>query len=78
MENMVNKIEFYSDIPENFVLDKDTSRKLTGYASIDRPWEKFYSREALEAKIPKMTAYQYMCSENQDNLDAYAIEYYGT
>lgn len=80
MENKdkVKKIEFYSDIPENFVLDKDTSRKLTGYASIDRPWEKFYSREALEAKIPEMTAYQYMCSENQDNLDAYAIEYYGT
>lgn len=70
--------EFYSDIPEKLVLDRDTSKKLTGYASIDRPWEKFYSREALEAKIPEMTAYQYMCSENHDNLDAYAIEYYGT
>lgn len=78
MGNKVKNFEFYSSVPDRIVLDKDTSKKLTGYATIDRPWEKFYSKEALEAKIPEMTVYQYMCSENQDNLDAFAIEYYGT
>ena len=49
----------------------------TAYLSIDKPWLKYYSETALEAKIPNMTAYQYMCHENIDNLNTKAISYFG-
>lgn len=77
MENKIKNLEIYSKIEKKVALDKETSKKLTGYATIDRPWSKYYSEEALNAEIPEMTAYQYMCSENSDNLETDAINYYG-
>ncbi len=49
----------------------------TGYLSIDKPWLKYYSEDAITKDIPNMSAYEYMCYENQDNLDAFAISYFG-
>ena len=52
----------------------------TAYLSIDKPWLKYYSEAALEATVPRMTAYQYMCYrcyENVDNLNNAAISYFG-
>ncbi len=52
----------------------------TAYLSIDKPWLKYYSEAALEAIVPRMTAYQYMCYrcyENDDNLNNAAISYFG-
>lgn len=31
-------------------------KKLTGYPSIDKPWIKYYSEEAINAKLPESTA----------------------
>ena len=50
---------------------------MTGYASIDKPWLKYYKEEILNVEIPKSTAYQYMVSNNQDNFKTVAINYYG-
>ena len=33
--------------------DIDLEKEMTGYASIDKPWRKFYSKEALESDLPK-------------------------
>ena len=67
-------IDIYNEMKDNYVVDK---KEITGYASIDKPWQKYYSREAITKEIPELTAYQYMVSENQDNLNTKAIEYYG-
>lgn len=75
---MEKNINIYNKIPEKSVLDKVESKKITGYATIDKPWQKYYTKEAIEAPIPEMTAYEYMKSENMDNLSTTAIEYYGT
>lgn len=72
---MIKNIDIYSEMNKNYKLDKEN--KITGYASIDKPWQKYYSREAITKEIPELTAYQYMVSENQDNLNTKAIEYYG-
>ena len=48
----------------------------TGYLSIDKPWLKYYSEEAITSDLPEMTAYQYMCHENFDNLSTKAISYF--
>ena len=68
-------INIYNKMEGNYVLDKD--KIITGYASIDKPWQKYYTQEALTAIIPEMTAYQYMVSKNQDNLKTTAINYFG-
>ena len=47
------------------------------YASIEKPWLKFYSSSSNRAELPKMTAYEYMAICNSDNLDNLALEYYG-
>ena len=55
-----------------------TKKKLTGYPSIDKPWLKYYSEEAINAPLPECTMYEYIYELNQDNLDRVAINYYGT
>lgn len=53
-------------------------KKLTGYASIDKPWLKYYSEEAINEPLPECTMYEYIGKRNQDNLKRTAINYYGT
>ena len=72
---MIKNIDIYSEMNGSYVVDKD--KKITGYASIDKPWQKYYSKEAITASIPELTAYQYMVSQNEDNLSTKAIMYYG-
>ena len=71
----IKNIDVYSKMNGSYVVDKD--KKITGYASIDKPWQKYYSKEAITASIPELTAYQYMVSQNEDNLSTKAIMYYG-
>ena len=53
-------------------------QQLTGYPSIDKPWLKYYSEEAINAKLPEMTMYQYIWENNKDHLSDVALRYYGT
>ena len=71
----IKNIDIYSEMNGSYVVDKD--KNITGYASIDKPWQKYYSKEAITASIPELTAYQYMVSQNEDNLSTKAIMYYG-
>ena len=71
----IKNIDIYSEMNGSYVVDKD--KNITGYASIDKPWQKYYSKEAITASIPELTAYQYMVSQNKDNLSTKAIMYYG-
>ena len=71
----IKNIDIYSEMNGSYVVDKD--KKITGYASIDKPWQKYYSKEAITASIPELTAYQYMIIQNEDNLSTKAIMYYG-
>ena len=71
----IKNIDIYSEMNGSYVVDKD--KNITGYASIDKPWQKYYSKEAITASIPELTAYQYIVSQNKDNLSTKAIMYYG-
>ena len=48
-----------------------------GFASIDKPWLKFYSENAINFELPKMTAYDFIYISNRERLDAFAINFYG-
>ncbi len=50
---------------------------LTGYASIDKPWLKYYTEEQIKTGMPKMTAYQYLYHQNSKYLGRTALSYYG-
>lgn len=53
-------------------------KKLTGYPSIDKPWLKYYTDEAIHGKLPECTIYEYMWENNKDHPNDIAIEYMGT
>lgn len=52
-------------------------KKLTGFPSIDKPWLKFYAEEKRSFRIPDCSVFDYMLKNNEDNLDATALAYFG-
>ena len=54
-----------------------TNQALTGYPSIDKPWLKYYTEEAINAPLPECTIYEYVYTKNKDNLTNNAIDYFG-
>ena len=50
-------------------------KKLTGYPSIDKPWLKYYSEEAINAKLPECTVYEYLWENNKNHPNDIAIWY---
>lgn len=54
-----------------------TEKKLTGYPSIDKPWLKYYSQEAIDAPLPKCTMYEMVWKNNKEHLGDIALNYYG-
>ena len=52
------------------------NNKLTGYPSIDKPWLKYYSEEAINAPLPECTIYEYLWENNKDHLDDIALNYF--
>ncbi|MCR5320012.1 MAG: acyl--CoA ligase [Lachnospiraceae bacterium] len=60
--------------------DRQTDRQtgeLTGYPSIDKPWLKYYSKEAIEATLPECSIYEYLVQNNRDYPSDIAILYLG-
>lgn len=55
----------------------EMSQELTGYASIDKPWLKYYDEKDKAAVLPKVTMYQMLWNSCQEHLDADCIYYYG-
>ena len=52
-------------------------KKLTGFPSIDKPWLKYYSEEAINAPLPECTIYEYLMENNRDYPEDVAIQYLG-
>ena len=55
----------------------ETGKKSTGYPSIDKPWLKYYTEEAINAKVPECSMYQFAFDNNKHNLNEYCFEYFG-
>ena len=52
-------------------------KTMTGYPSIDKPWLKYYSEEAINAKLPECTVYEYLYEQNKEFPEDIAIVYLG-
>lgn len=58
-----------------YKIDSEVSKKIL-YASIDRPWNKFYSEEVMSSTLPSMTMYDYICQNAFENLNRPALNYF--
>jgi len=67
------------NIPQNVSLQKEPimQGELTGYPSIDKPWLKYYTKDAIEAKMPEKTIYENLLDNNINYLDRIALNYFG-
>lgn len=52
-------------------------KKLTGYPSIDKPWLKYYSEEAIHAVVPEGTIFQNIYDHNRAYPQNVALLYFG-
>lgn len=52
-------------------------KKLTGVPSIDKPWLKYYSEEAINAPLPQSSLYDYLYECNREHMEDYALNYFG-
>lgn len=77
----ISKLEQKEQILRDLYLKKfyDGSMQgpLTGFASIDKPWLKFYDESSINVELPRKTAYAFMYDNNKDKKDSYAINFYG-
>lgn len=51
-------------------------RTLSGFPSIDKPWLKYYSSEAVNSEMPHGSMYDYLYANNADHLDETALDYF--
>lgn len=58
-------------------MDIKNNSELTGYPSIDKPWLKYYSEEAINTPLPEGTIYEYMRENNRNYPDDIALIYFG-
>lgn len=49
----------------------------TGYPSIDKPWMKYYSEEAINAPLPECTLFDYLRNNNLGYESRTAFDYFG-
>ena len=48
----------------------------TGYASIDKPWLKYYTKEAIMSEEPKKTVYEWVYESNKNYLENNALQFF--
>ena len=53
------------------------NKRLTGYPSIDKPWNKYYRQNPIRKIQPMQTAYNLVFKNNKSNMTDVAIEYLG-
>lgn len=51
-------------------------KKLTGYPSIDKPWLKYYSEEAIKKRLKPNTIYGHLWENNKEFQDDIALVYF--
>ncbi len=53
--------------------EREALVSMTGYPSIDKPWLRFYSREAIESELTNTCMYQYLFDANREHTADTAI-----
>ncbi len=82
LKNRIMSYDKLSEEEKNRVIEEIKSGKEygfgTGYATIDRPWEKFYEGIIRQDSFNNVTSYEGFVKANKDYPKEEAIEYFGT
>ena len=62
---------------ENLVLDKETSKKMTGFASVDKPWKKWYKEGDRNIEIPNENFYDFFRKQIGSYPKGVLLDYMG-
>lgn len=65
------------DLELKDLAEGNSNDNLTGYASIDKPWLKYYSKETIMEKANKMTCYEELYHYNKEHMDDITMIFYG-
>lgn len=76
-EELIKLKQELRDLHLRQILTGEIQGPITGHASIDKPWLKFYTKEQIKTNMPKMTAYQYLYQKNNKYLGRTALSYFG-
>lgn len=69
--------EIEHDLYLRKIVTGEINQPLTGYASEDKPWLKYYSEEAIKKEFLPMSIYQLMKSRNVGHENEIALNYFG-
>lgn len=77
IKSKINKLNEKETKLRNLYLKNIADNKIfgpvTGFASIDKPWLKYYSNDQIISELPKMTAFEYLKKCNENNMNSIAI-----
>ena len=59
------------------ILDKEESKKMTGLASIDKPWEKWYKESDKNIEIPSINFYDFFKSQINSYPNINLVDFMG-
>jgi hypothetical protein len=80
LKEWISELSYDDNLERDLYLRKLANGEIqgppVGYASIDKPWLKEYSEEAIKIDIPNISAYDYLLIQNEKNLDYYALNFY--
>lgn len=51
-------------------------KRIDWISSVDKPWLKYYSKDAIEAPLPECTIYEYLWENNKEHLEDVALNYF--
>lgn len=54
----------------------EIKNNITGFASIDKPWLKYYPKELIGKELPKMNVNDYLYENNKEHLGRIALSYF--
>ena len=77
-EELIKLKQELRDLHLRQILTGEIQGPITGHASIDKPWLKFYTKEQIKTNMPKMTAYQYLYQKNNKYLGRTALSYFSS
>lgn len=73
----MNNLKVMNKRIEKGKIDRKRSYELSGYASIDKPWLKYYTDEQINADIPEITCYEALYNSNKNHLNEVVMDYFG-
>lgn len=76
-EHLAKELERQNELKEIELGLREVQNEKTGYPSIDKPWLKFFPKEAANDQVLKYTLYQQIKIANKDNLEEIALSYNG-